>query len=66
MRALWTMTKTNCKLLLRSIGFLLCVVLLPVGASALHMVQTSDYRLPAVCGAAAGRRVGAAYGTDQR
>ncbi|MBQ1412077.1 MAG: ABC transporter permease [Clostridia bacterium] len=42
MRAFWTMTKTNCKLLLRSIGFLLCVVLLPVGASALHMVQTSD------------------------
>ncbi len=42
MRAFWTMTKTNCKLLLRSIGFLLCLVLLPVGASALHMVQTSD------------------------
>lgn len=42
MSAFWTMTKTNCKLLLRSIGFLLCVVLLPVGASALHMVQTSD------------------------
>ncbi len=42
MSAFWTMTKTNCKLLLRSIGFLLCLVLLPVGASALHMVQTSD------------------------
>ena len=42
MRAFFTMTMTNCKLLLRSIGFLLCVVLLPVGASALHMVQTSD------------------------
>lgn len=42
MRAFWTMTKTNCKLLLRSIGFLLCLVLLPVGASALHMIQTSD------------------------
>ena len=42
MRAFFTMTMTNCKLLLRSIGFLLCMVLLPVGASALHMVQTSD------------------------
>lgn len=42
MRAFFTMTKTNLKLLLRSVGFLMCLVLLPVGASALHMVQTSD------------------------
>ena len=42
MRAFMTMTKINCKMLLRNIGFLLCVVLLPIGASALHMIQTSS------------------------
>ncbi len=42
MRAFLTMTKTNLKLLLRNIGFLVCLVLLPVGASLLHMVQTGD------------------------
>ena len=42
MRAFMTMTKINCKMLLRNIGFLLCLVLLPIGASALHMIQTSS------------------------
>lgn len=37
------MTKTNLKLLLRNVGFLVCLVLLPIGASLLHMIQTSDY-----------------------
>lgn len=44
MRAFMTMTKINCKMLLRNIGFLVCLVLLPIGASALHMIQsTSGY-----------------------
>ncbi len=42
MSAFMTMTKINCKMLLRNIGFLLCLVLLPIGASALHMIQTSS------------------------
>ena len=42
MRAFLTMTKINCKMLLRNIGFLVCLVLLPIGASALHMIQTSS------------------------
>ena len=42
MRAFMTMTKINCKMLLRNIGFLVCLVLLPIGASALHMIQTSS------------------------
>ena len=42
MSAFLNMTKLNCKLLLRNIGFLVCLVLLPIGASALHMIQTSS------------------------
>ncbi len=39
MRAFLTMTKSNLKLLLRSIGFIICLAALPFGASALLMVQ---------------------------
>jgi ABC-type multidrug transport system, permease component len=42
MSAFLNMTKINCKMLLRNIGFLVCLVLLPIGASALHMIQTSS------------------------
>lgn len=41
MRAFLTMTKSNLKLLLRNIGFIICIVALPFGASALLMVQDS-------------------------
>lgn len=39
MRAFLTMTKSNLKLLLRNIGFIICLIALPFGASALLMVQ---------------------------
>lgn len=42
MRAFLTMTKSNLKLLLRNIGFVICIVALPFGASALLMIQQSD------------------------
>lgn len=42
MRAFLIMTKTNVKLLLRNVGFLVCLILLPIGASLLHMIQTGD------------------------
>lgn len=43
MRVFFTMTKTNLKLLFRNVGFLVCLVLLPIGASLLHMVQTNEF-----------------------
>ncbi len=39
MRAFLTMTKSNLKLLLRNIGFIICLAALPFGASALLMMQ---------------------------
>ncbi|MDD6396288.1 MAG: ABC transporter permease [Firmicutes bacterium] len=42
MRAFLTMTKSNLKLLLRNIGFIICLIALPFGASALLMIQQSD------------------------
>lgn len=42
MRAFLTMTKSNLKLLLRNVGFIICIVALPFGASALLMIQQSD------------------------
>ncbi len=39
MNGFLTMTKTNLKLLLRNIGFLICLVIIPIGAALLLMVQ---------------------------